>query len=96
MSGFLKLLWCGHWYAYLCVYVCVFVCVPTPEAIKNYSREIKPEQLITNQTSPTALQFAYMALSIDLTDGCGLNNEVHHYLMLKKSYVMLYLPFISQ
>ena len=28
-----------------------------------------------------------MSLAIDITDGRGLNNEAHHYLMLKKSYV---------
>ena len=71
----------------VCVCMCVCVFVPTPEAIKDYSHEIKPEQPITNQTSPTALQFAYMALAIDITDGHGLNNEAHHYLMLKKSCI---------
>ena len=37
MNGFLKLLMCG--YRYACV-----LCVYTPEAINNYSREMKPEQ----------------------------------------------------
>ena len=35
--GFLKLLSCGRWYAFVCV------CVSAPRAIKNYSREMKSE-----------------------------------------------------
>ena len=38
----------------------------------------------------------YMALAVDITDGCGLSSKVHHDLLLKKSKVMLYLPFIPQ
>ena len=38
--------------------------------MKSYSREMKPE------TSPTAFQFAYMALAIDITDGRSLIYEV--------------------
>ena len=36
-----------------------------------------------------------MALAIDLTEECGLSNEVCRELLLKNSKVMLYLPFIS-
>ena len=35
-----------------------------------------------------------MALAIDITDGCGLNNKRHEFLS-KKSKVMLYLLFFS-
>ena len=37
-----------------------------------------------------------MALAIDITHGCGLNNEARHYLLLKKSKIILYLLFILQ
>ena len=47
-----------------------------------------------HQTSSNAFQFVYMALAIDITDGCDLSNEVHRELLLKKSKVMLYRPFI--
>ena len=34
--------------------------------------EMKPEFIITNQTSSTAFQFLYMTLDIDITDGRGM------------------------
>ena len=37
-----------------------------------------------------------MALAINTTDGGGLNNKARRELLLKKSKVMLYLPFILQ
>ena len=43
------------------------------------------EARITNQTSPTAFQFLYMTLAIDITDGRGLTKEVCRELLLKKS-----------
>ena len=55
------------------------VCVFTPQAIKNHSRDI------TNQKSPTAFQFLYMTLTIDITDGQGLSNEARRELLPKKS-----------
>ena len=48
------------------------------------------------QTTPTAFQLLYMILAIDLIDGRGLSNEARHWLLPKKSKVMLYLLFISQ
>ena len=42
-----------------------------PLAMKNYLRKI------INQTSPTAFQFPYTVLAIDITDGHGISNEVH-------------------
>ena len=30
---------------------------------------------ITIQANPTAFQFVYMALTIDITDGCGPSSE---------------------
>ncbi len=45
------------------------------------------------QTSLTAFQFIYMALAVDITNGCGLSNEARHELLSKKSKVMPYLPF---
>ena len=49
------------------------VCVSAPQAMKNCSREMKPEL-----PSPTAFQSLYMALAIDITDERGLSNEAHH------------------
>ena len=43
----------------MCVCVCVCVCPRGHE----------------KQTSPTAVQFLYMALAIDINDGHGLSNE---------------------
>ena len=37
-----------------------------------------------------------MTLTIDITDGWGLSNEVHHELLPKKRKVMVYLLFVSQ
>ena len=56
--------------------MCVYVCVSAPQAMEKHSREV------TNQTSPIAFQFVYMALAIDsITDGCGLSNkECHNHL----------------
>ena len=53
---------------------------------------------MSNQTSPTAFKSLYMALAINITDGCDLSNEAHHALLLKKNKVMLlwYLLFILQ
>ena len=51
---------------------------------------------VIGQTSPTAYQFLYMTLAVDITDGHGLSNEAHHELLPKKSKVMLHLLFISQ
>ena len=47
--------------------VCACVCV-YPQAMKNYSREM----------NPIAFQFAYMALTINITNEYGLSNKVHH------------------
>ena len=35
------------------------------------------EAQITNQASPTAFQFVYMVLAIDITDGHSPSSEVH-------------------
>ena len=32
----------------------------------------------------------YMTFAVDITDGCGLSNKVHRWLLAKKSKVMLY------
>ena len=45
---------------------------------------------------PTAYQSLYMTLAVNITDGRGLIDKVHCWLLPKKSKVMLYLPFISQ
>ena len=45
------------------------------------------------QTSPTAFQFVYMALAIDITNGRGPSSEAHRELLVKKQAV---LPFIPQ
>ena len=37
-----------------------------------------------------------MTLAINITDGCGLGNEGHREFLLKKSKVMVYLPFIKE
>ena len=37
--------------------------------------------------SPTALQTLYMALVIDITDGCGLSNKIRHELLSKNNAV---------
>ena len=58
------------------VCVCMCVCVCPPWAMETYSHEMKPE--ITNQTIPTAFQFAYMALAVNITNGRGLSNEERH------------------
>ena len=52
----------------VCVDVCV--CVRPSGYEKNKAR-------IINQISPTTFQFAYMALAINITDGCGLSNEAY-------------------
>ena len=71
MPGFLKLL----------LSVCVCVCVH-PQAINNYLATYVNESQITNQTSPTAFQFLYMILAVDIiTDGRGLSNEACHELL---------------
>ena len=45
---------------------------------------------ITNQTSPTAFQFLYMStIAINIGDGQGLSNKVHHELLLKKSMLFI-------
>ena len=59
-----------------CACVCVCVCVC----------------VVSQVTSRTALQFVYMALAIDITDGNGLINEVHMVTVEEE----LYLPFLSQ
>ena len=58
----------------------VCLCVSAPQAIKNHSREMKPD--ITNQISPTAFQFLYMTLAIDITDGRDLSNEARRVMQL--------------
>ena len=77
------------------LFVCVCACMSAPQVIKNHSCDIKPE--ITNQTSPTAFQFLYIKLAIDITDGCGFSNKGHRELLPKRSKVMLLqcLLFIS-
>ena len=35
-------------------------------------------------TSPTAYQLLYMTLAVDITDGCRLSNEAHHWLLTAK------------
>ena len=77
MPRFLKLLLSGK-----------SLCVCVSQAIKNHSREMKPE--LTNQTSPTAFQFLCMALAIDTIDGRGLSNEVRRELLPKKSKATLH------
>ena len=52
------------------------------------------EASITNQTSLTAFQSLYMTLAIDITDGRGLSNEVHHELLLKKEQGNAVLTFL--
>ena len=56
---------------------------------------LSPRLLITihvkwslNQASPTAFQFLYVTLAVDITDGQGLSNEARRELLLKKSKVM--------
>ena len=51
---------------------------------------------MTNQTSPAAFQFLYMALAIDIADGRGLSNETRRELVSKTSKVMLYTSFNLQ
>ena len=46
----------------------------------------------TIQASPTAFQFVYVALAIDVTDGCDLSNKVHHELLMKKLGNVAYFP----
>ena len=41
-------------------------------------RVCPPRDIIANQTSPIAFQFLCMALAIDIIDGQGLSNKVHH------------------
>ena len=53
----------------------VSVCVCPPPGYEKLF--MGNEARITNLTRPNAFQFAYMALAIDKTDGCGLSNEVH-------------------
>ena len=56
---------------YVCV--CVCVCVSAPEAIKNYSREMKSEYPIKQVLMP--FSFSVRALAIDTVDGRGLSYE---------------------
>ena len=73
---------CARIYVCVCVRVCVCVCVcvfvsvsvSTPQAMKNHSHEMKPEY-VTNETSPTAFQFLYTSLAIDIVDERGLSNK---------------------
>ena len=39
---------------------------------------------------PPASQFQFMALAVDIKDGHGPSNEMHHQLQLKKTKVTLY------
>ena len=48
---------------------------------------MKPELTYVYETSPTAFQFLYMTLAMDIIDGCGLSNEVCHVLLPKKCKV---------
>ena len=48
------------------------------------------------ELSRNSFQFLYMTLAIDITDGHGLSNEVHHEFLPKMNKVLLYLSFISQ
>ena len=58
-------------------YVCVCVS-PPPGYYKPFTFQI------TNQTSPTAFQFLYTTLAIDITDGHGLSNKARHEFLPKE------------
>ena len=58
------------------------VCVSAPQAIKNHSREMKPDNL-----SNKFCCFS-MTLAIDITDGQGLSNEARCELLPNKNKVM--------
>ena len=60
----------------VCARVSVCVCVSAPQAIKNYSHEMKAEYLAKQVL--LLISFIIMALAIDTVDGRGLNNDVHH------------------
>ena len=64
--------------------MCVCVCVSALQAIKNHSREMKPEYC--NQSNKSYC-FS-MTLAIDITDGRGLSNEARHELLPNKNKVM--------
>ena len=55
------------------VCVCVCLCVSAPRAIKNYSREMKPEKPIKQVLLP--FSFSVRHLLIDTVDGRGLSND---------------------
>ena len=52
-----------------------------PEAIKNYSNEIKLEYI--------AFWFLYTAPAVNLFRGCGLSNKAHLEFLLKKAKVLV-------
>ena len=47
--------------------VCVCVCVSPPLAINYYLHEMKP-----------SYQFLHAEPAVDMADGCGCREEVHH------------------
>ena len=62
-----------------CARVCVCVCV---QATKNHSREISQNSY---SISPTAFQFLYITLAINITDGRCLSDEVRRQFLPKNS-----------
>ena len=58
----------------VCIRACVCISLP-PGYEKLFTWN---EAWITNQASPTAYQFAYKALTINIIDGHGLINEACH------------------
>ena len=71
--------------------MCVYV--SAPEAMNNLWRDMKSERPIKQVLLLFSL-FTYMTLAINITDGCGLSNEVRCKLLLKKEQGNAVLAFL--